>query len=42
MYGVDDSQFLSSHEFKPKGVTLYGAAHLYPVPTMRLSNIEAT
>jgi hypothetical protein len=31
MYGVD-RQILSSHKFKPKGVTLYGEAHLYPVP----------
>jgi hypothetical protein len=31
MYGVD-RQILSSHKFKPKGVTLYGDAHLYPVP----------
>ena len=30
-YGVD-RQVLSSHKFKPKGVTLYGEAHLYPVP----------
>lgn len=31
MYGVD-REILSSHKFKPKGVTLYGEAHLYPVP----------
>jgi hypothetical protein len=31
MYGVD-RHVLSSHKFKPKGVTLYGEAHLYPVP----------
>jgi hypothetical protein len=30
-YGVD-RQVLSSHKFNPKGVTLYGEAHLYPVP----------
>ena len=30
-YGVD-REVLSSHKFKPKGVTLYGEAHLYPVP----------
>jgi hypothetical protein len=27
-----NSAVLSSHKFKPKGVTLYGDAHLYPVP----------
>ncbi|HEY2363722.1 MAG TPA: carboxypeptidase-like regulatory domain-containing protein [Candidatus Angelobacter sp.] len=30
-YGVN-RQVLSSHKFNPKGVTLYGEAHLYPVP----------
>jgi hypothetical protein len=30
-YGID-RQVLSSHKFNPKGVTLYGEAHLYPVP----------
>lgn len=31
VYRVDSAR-LSSHKFKPKGVTLYGDAHLYPVP----------
>ena len=31
MYGVG-SQLLTSRKVKPKGVTLYGEAHLYPVP----------